>query len=336
MTKDFVLSYLSRFIGAKNFLLREGFVSLLLTAFLLVAAGDSPGAEEQAPLGAPALLFPANGSKMLFPGTYTLIPFAWSAVNDATAYEINVIVRISSKEFRPAAQTVTPATSVSLNLNLTVRESQAQVQWTVRALNEYGAGILSEMSAFTFGLDSGTPIPDLTPLPTPPPTATPTPPMPPRLLYPEDGAQIDALTALQGVTFSWEPVVGAYTYQLTVYEDNQPFFQQPLKSMQHSVIISQPIQKAYQWDIRSINSANTIGKSSGRRSFRVGEGIYPTPTPYPVSVDINHNGKLDAEDLYRFAANYGANDPKTDFDHTGLNDANDLILFIDLYQAARR
>ena len=278
---------------------------------------------------APILKEPAKGVLYRFPGTQTPILFSWEPVNGATAYEINVVVNI-----RPAASTRTTETSIRLDLHLTLQENQAVVSWSVRAFSGETPGNISEIFTFAFG-DSGISFPTTTPLPSPTPTPLPTRLPPPELVSPPDGAQIPALTGLQGVTFEWKIVAGANRYRITVYQDNQPD-ERYVPSPHDIRIFWQPVQTVYQWEVRSIDKQDTDGYAGPRFSFTLGADEYPTPTPVIPDADLNHDGKINAADLYLYAASFMTNDSRIDYNHTGLNDRSDLIRFLEIYLQNRK
>ncbi len=298
---------------------------LIAIAFL-----SEPPVYSQTTIASPELLFPPNHAQFQFPGPQALIPFAWREVDQATLYQINVVVGN-----RPAAKTTTSATAIQLNLNLSARDSLATVHWSVRATTDSIFGPISPIFRFHFTQNQGTPIPGITPQPTPLPTSTPTFLPPPKKLIPQDGAIISALEGLQGIEFKWQPVTGAASYNLTVYRDNQPVVQKTLQNPQYNEAFTFPIVKIYQWDVSAVDDLGHTGSMGKRFSFQVGSDIYPTPTPMPLTVDINGNGKVDAEDIYHYALRFATNDPKVDFNHTGVNEKNDLIQFINLYRLSK-
>lgn len=265
----------------------------------------------------PTLLSPAKDSIVRFPGTGELIYFSWSPVENAKEYLINVVVGTM-----PKASTRTPDTSIYLDLGLKSTDIGATVSWSVTSAS---GTVLSKASIakFTFGVDG-------TPQPTPIPSMTPTPLPPPVLYYPENNGSLSTLDQLV-VPFDWSDVTGASAYRLTVYRDNEEYLNRVVSESDSIEQFHQQIFTVLQWDVKTIDAFGNAGYPGVRYSFSIGKDVLPTPTPLPLSGDIDANGKIDILDLYQFARRYATNDPKTDLDRSGIATQTDLLKFLELF-----
>lgn len=268
-------------------------------------------------LPAPTLVFPPKDATIQFPGESGLVYFSWEPVENVTEYMINVTVKSIPKIYN----TKLKETSVYLNLSLKSTDIGATVSWSVVSVS---GTVLSKASISKFIL-----VPEGTPIPTPIPSVTPTPLPPPILYIPEDHANFSALD--QEVLFSWSDVTGASSYKLSVYKDNDLFYNWIVKNPPWPFQFQQQTYVVLQWEVQTIDALGHIGYRAPRRSFSIGGDYLPTPTPLPLTADIDNNGEIDVLDLYQFANRYATNDPKTDLDQTGVTTSADLLHFLELF-----
>ncbi|HOJ62321.1 MAG TPA: hypothetical protein PK878_18730 [bacterium] len=267
---------------------------------------------------APLLVYPPQGAVLLFPGEGALIPFSWEPVEGALEYFLYIRVGNNLTKFF-----ISPSSSIRLDLNLKETDSHAAVSWSVLSVSGTIMSPTPEISTFSFG-PTGIPVPGYEPEPLPAPV----------LILPENGKNFSPTD--QAVTFLWSAVTGAARYELTVYKDNEPYIQRSLNDIKRVESFQQQIYDLFQWEVRAVDPTGRYGLPTFRHYFSIGQGILPTPTPYPVNPDYDGNQRLSAHDLYFYAELYATNDPRADYNNSGLNDKNDLLRFLELFVAGRR
>lgn len=275
----------------------------------------------------PILLEPANGASIAFPGTNNPITFRWSSVIGATIYQINV--RVGNIPREPVNTT---STTAAINLNLPISNQNTVVFWSVRASdgNDFSTQQV-QTSSFII-----TPSGMVTPTVPPTPTATPTPfiiPLTkPQLLAPPNKSNISINTGIMGVNFDWRDVTGADKYILRIYKDNEVERQLEVGVSQADRIrVETVIQDTFQWDVEAVQNRSGEMFRSERFSFTVGNNVLPTPTPIPLSADINHDQQINARDIFIFASLFLTNAPNGDLDNTGVQDQLDVLQFLELF-----
>ncbi len=272
----------------------------------------------------PILLEPANGSTISLPSTGSTVAFRWSSVIGATRYELNF--RIGNIP-RPPIQTT--ETSLAVPLNVGATNQNTVVFWSVRAGDESGFSTQPVQTAsFIVAAATGS-----IPTPSPTPTSTIRVLKSPKLLQPENRANIEVATAVTGIDFDWNDQLGADQFILTIYRDNEieKQIQTGLSNAPRVSVQELRVAETFQWDVTAIQNRTGSRKKSERFSFTIGNGFLPTPTPVPQRVDFNQDQRVSALDVYLFSTWFLTNAPNGDLDNSGIQDRNDLLLFLELF-----
>jgi hypothetical protein len=111
----------------------------------------------------------------------------------------------------------------------------------------------------------------------------PGPPAAPTLVSPANNS---TLPLNQSITFSWNPVANAATYQIQI--DDSSSFSSPLVLSRTGLTQTQTThtftsQRTYWWRVRGRTSGGTNGAWSTIRSFVIAQATAPTPTRTPTS-----------------------------------------------------
>jgi len=259
----------------------------------------------------PVLISPAPETVFQIESGNPVVTFNWQGVEGATGYLVNMQIRKTIGGFR--LKTVqSNTTTVSVEFNLGPEERKSTVNWAVLPLFDGASGSVS--SSRTFSFDGLMP--------------------PPQLLTPVDGASFSAVEGIN-IEFTWSRITGASGYQFSVYRNNEIIKRvrnSGNSNTNNTFQSTVPVQTLYQWEVRSIDQSDVTGLPGKRRSFTVGAGEFPTPTPFPVMADMNEDGEMNSVDVYLFTKKLLTNDPSSDFDQTGITDVRDLLRFIEMYQ----
>ncbi len=267
-------------------------------------------------LDPPALVSPPNGTVLQNPNEPFDITLEWTTVSNAERYQVNY--RVQNLPFPPQE---TSDTKFVITISPDEMADQIIVSWSVRSFAEgISPSLPPNPFSFTIGT-TGTPLPDFLPTPTPLPA--------PQLIDPDNGASLDAS---QAITFRWAALQSASSYEYQIYLDNQIRFPGGTVLNEISLVLAGVpfVQKTYQWRVRALDSEGRTGLWSNRNWFQIDRigAVLPTPTPAPLSLDINKDGEINAGDLFLFADRYQTNHPAVDFNSNGRNDAGDLLFFI--------
>lgn len=278
-------------------------------------------------LSAPAILFPQNQASFSNPGVDFSIPLQWQAVEGAQSYQLVIQIRPSGANPILLNPIVTEDTAYALTVEQAEIGFEATVSWSIVARSSAGVSPPS-IAMFTIGL-AGTPVAVETPSPTPLPAPT--------LLAPQNGAVFPEDQLNEPVPFSWTPVSGAASYQLTLLLNDEVFLRQTIQDTQFPVFMGNvpPINTVYQWTVRPISIQDDPGMSSPRKDFRIGgAGIFPTPTPVASGADLTGDGIVGREDLLLLSSRYQTNYSAHDLDQSGLVDALDLLILVGRYSSS--
>ncbi|MBD3267438.1 hypothetical protein GF373_12285 [bacterium] len=263
---------------------------------------------------------------MQIPSVSTPVTLQWDQVIGADAYVVNISVDgIPAVYMQEVSQQ-----SLTAALPLKEEDLPSRIDWAV--LSKKGEDVARTPRTSHFFVTVSDTLPTGTPIPTAQPTKTPTPSglNAPTLLTPADGALITAAEMINGIEFTWSEVTGAANYVLTIYEKNEPVLQQTVPTTQYTNYLLPSVQTVYQWDVRAGNGGE-LSSPANRFVFTIGEGYLPTPTPYPLSADLNADQKANAQDVFLFALSYRTNNPAVDFNRDGINTNTDVIYFIGEY-----
>ena len=110
----------------------------------------------------------------------------------------------------------------------------------------------------------------------------PGPPAAPSLVSPANNA---TLPLNQSITFSWNPVAGAATYQIQI--DDSSSFSSPLVLSRTGLTQTQTThtftsERTFWWRVRGRTAGGTNGAWSSARSFVIRRSVSPTPTRTPT------------------------------------------------------
>lgn len=267
----------------------------------------------------PHLVSPPNGIILQYHGEDFAIDLKWDAVANAESYQVNYALN------RIPNRAETQNTHFTLTFPASSFTAPTSIVWSVQT--KIGGKLSAPSSIYSFSIEAnkGTPLPEFLPTPTPLPA--------PDLLAPLNGTIISEEQLGQEISFEWTPVTGAASYDLIIYDENKPFLAR--NAAQNEILIRlggvDPLQKIYQWQVRTLDEDGRQGAWSPRSWFQIGTGVFPTPTPAPRSYDLNGDGAVAKEDLFLLATRYQLNDPSADYNNNGLIDGDDVIRFLSGY-----